>query len=700
MVINEVESNGDQVADWVELKNRPPPRSNVSGWKILDNDPAHVATPVVVPAGTTIPAGGYYADLHRDLAEPGLRPRRRRQRHAAPAGRHHPGGHHDLDRARRDHLGRCPDGTGDFRATTASTRGLSNACSPIRINEVESADGSPGDWVELMNISADPVDVAGYVVKDNDDAHAYAIPAATSIAAKGYLVLDESALGFDLGDADAVRLYGADGTTLIEQYSWTAPAAQSYARCKDGLGDFKDTKAPTRGAVNSCPGLETSPWPGGQSVSYADLTDTFLQDLSGLAFDPADPDVLWASQNKKGTLFKLTRDENDNFVPAGGWPKDPLYADGTGAPDTEGITIGPDGFVYLASERNNSASGVSRMSILRYDPSATGPTVAATNEWNLTSQIPAAGANLGLEGVAFVPDGYLTANGFKDQSTDATYHPASYPHHGTGLYFVAVEDTGDLIAFALDSDGTTSHKIATIDSGFEHLADVTFDAELQRVWAVTDDTHDGRTSQLKIDGSGTFVVDTAYDRPVGMPNLNNEGLAIAPQSTCVDGTKEVLWSDDGDTDGHSLRRGTISCTVLPTTPQVVTFTGTPPLAARVGQTWGVTTSGGASGNPVVVSIASGSAAVCSLTGSTVRFDRPGTCVVDAAQSGNASYDAGLGLAHGHGLRGTGPEPGHHGHADQRAPQVGRLVVGAGQGELHLQRTQCRADDRVSVPGRR
>ena len=159
----------------------------------------------------------------------------------------------------------------------------------------------------------------------------------------------------------------------------------------------------------------------------ADLTDTFLQDLSGLAFDPADPDVLWAAQNKKGTLFKLTRDENDNFVPASGWPKDPLYADGTGAPDTEGITIGPDGFVYLASERNNAASGVSRMSILRYDPSATGTTITATNEWNLTSQIPAAGANLGLEGVAFVPDGYLTANGFKDQSTDATYNPATLP---------------------------------------------------------------------------------------------------------------------------------------------------------------------------------------------------------------------------------------------------------------------------------
>ena len=50
-----------------------------------------------------------------------------------------------------------------------------------------------------------------------------------------------------------------------------------------------------------------------------------------------------------------------------------------------------------------------------------------------------------------------------------------------------------------------------------------------------------------------------------MPNLNNEGIAFAPQSSCVAGRKEVVWSDDGDTDGHSLRSGTVPCEVLPTT---------------------------------------------------------------------------------------------------------------------------------------
>jgi hypothetical protein len=568
VAINEVESNGDQVADWVELKNLGSTPVNVSGWKIVDGDASHAATPVVVPADTTIPAGGHYAIYTEINQSPGFGlgvgdsvnlflPDGTTQVDTTTWGAHP-----------ATTWGRCPDGTGEFRETTTSTRGLANACSPIRINEIESDGGSPGDWVELKNIGTAPVDLSGWVFKDSADAGGYVLPAGTTIAAGGYRVLEVADFGFGLGGADSARLYDAS-STLVESYSWTAHAVQTFGRCKDGVGEFTDTRAATKGAANACPGLDTQPWPGSQSVATADLAGTFVQDLSGLAFDPSDPDVLWAAQNKVGTLFKLVR-EGSTWVPASGWPKDPKFPGGVGAPDSEGITIGPDGFVYLASERDNSASGVSRMSILRYDPATTATTLTPTNEWNLTSKIPAAGANLGLEGVTWVPDSYLVAGGFVDQSTGAAYTPSSYPRHGTGLYVVAVEDTGDLHAFALDNDGTTSHLVATIDGGFPHLADVSFDPERGRLWAVTDDTHDGKTALLKLDASGAFVVDVAYDRPVGMPNLNNEGLAIAPQSRCVAGFKEVVWADDGDTGGNSLRTGTISCTApAPTQTAVV-----------------------------------------------------------------------------------------------------------------------------------
>jgi hypothetical protein len=44
-----------------------------------------------------------------------------------------------------------------------------------------------------------------------------------------------------------------------------------------------------------------------------------------------------------------------------------------------------------------------------------------------------------------------------------------------------------------------------------------------------------------------------------MPNLANEGIAIAPESQCDAGQKPFFWSDDGETNGHALRADTIPC---------------------------------------------------------------------------------------------------------------------------------------------
>ncbi len=589
--INEVESNGDKIADWVELTNTGTSTVDVSGWKIVDADASHAATPVVIPAKTTIAPGAFYAIYTEVNQSPGFG-----LGGADSATLYLADGTTKVDSYEwtahaATTYGRCPDGTGDFRTTTTSTRGASNACSPVRLNEI-----GP-DWVELANIGDAPLDISGWTLKDSGDTGAYTFPSGTTVPAKGYRVVESGAsgFGFSLGTGDSVRLFGADGT-VVESYTWTNPATVTYGRCKDGVGDFVDTRAATKGSANACPGLDTEPWPGSQDVRTADLESTFVQDLSGLVFDPKNPDVLWAAQNKLGTLFKLVRD-GQSWVPAttDGWAKGktPTYLDGTGAPDTEGLTIGPDGFIYAASERNNSANKDSRMSILRYAPDTADTTLKATDEWNLTSQIPAAGANLGLEGVTWVPDTFLVAGGFVDQSTGKTYKPSDYPLHGTGLYVVAVEDTGALHAFALDSTGGTSHKVATISSGFAHLADVTFDPERQRLWAVTDDTHDGKTSLLQLKG-GTFTVAEAYDRPAAMPNLNNEGFALAPQSRCVDGVKEVVWSDDGDTGGHSIRSGTITCTAATVPvdpqpepePQPVPVDRTPPAVEITGVTSG------------------------------------------------------------------------------------------------------------------
>ncbi len=74
--------------------------------------------------------------------------------------------------------------------------------------------------------------------------------------------------------------------------------------------------------------------------------------------------------------------------------------------------------------------------------------------------------------------------------------------------------------------------------------------------------------------------------------------------------------------------------------QAITFTSTAPAAATVGgATYGVTASGGASGNAVTFTIDATASSVCSISSSTVTFIGAGTCVIDANQLGNANYNA-------------------------------------------------------------
>jgi hypothetical protein len=315
-------------------------------------------------------------------------------------------------------------------------------------------------------------------------------------------------------------------------------------------------------------------WPGEQGVQVADAGGLFRENLSGLAYQAsgsAAPGVLWAARNGPGSVYRLVRDGSI-------WTPDPdndwgdgkrvRYPDGSGEPDAEGITFTGSGdrlALYVASERNNQVRDVSRNSVLRFDPGAPGATLVATHEWDLTQDIPGTGANAGIEAITFIPDPFLVSGGFRDEGVGGVYAPARYPNNGGGLFFVGVEATGMIYGYALNHTDGSFSRIATLSSGLPAVMALEFDSGSGTLWAVCDDGCDGRAALLAIgDGAGsgragTFVVTGFIDRPTGMPNLNNEGFALAPLAECVGGTRPVFWSDDNETDGHSLRRGALAC---------------------------------------------------------------------------------------------------------------------------------------------
>jgi len=609
--INEVTSAG---ADTVELANVSTLPIDITGWEYVDGDPSHTPTVIPNPSATTIPAHGY---VTFDSTAFGL----------GSGDSVHlllPDGTTAVDDvtwtgAVTDDA-RCPDGLGAFTTLTTQSFGASNttACASsggsgsggtdagnppstdwqdVKINEVD----SDTDTVELVNTGANPVDVSAWKATDSDPSHTATTitPSAATVPAGGFVTF-HSPFGLGAG-GDAVDLFLADGTTAVDSVTWTADEAEpgSYARCPaDGTGAFLHVTASSFGSSNATacqtPYLATpsggtvpcdteaptgtgpaiaggTAWPGSQDAHVSDTRCAFVttrsgQDVSGLVFDPSDPDVLWAAKNKSH-VYKLVK-QNGLWVPDTtddwGAGKETVFADGTGQPDSEAITVGGDGAIYMTTERDNADKNVPRDTVLRFDQDSnpTGATLTPTAEWDFTAAElgldPATDANLGFEGITYVPDSALVADGFVDQSTHAAYDPAGYAGHGSGLYFLAVEKTAHILAYALSTGGAV-HRVADIATGMPAIAETQWDADSNALWAIADNTSSGSTELLRVDASGAFAVDKVYDRPTGLPDDNLEGFAIAPSSTCVNGQKEVVRSDDGNNGGHSLWSGTIDC---------------------------------------------------------------------------------------------------------------------------------------------
>ncbi|WP_439661790.1 esterase-like activity of phytase family protein [Lentzea sp. HUAS TT2] len=292
-------------------------------------------------------------------------------------------------------------------------------------------------------------------------------------------------------------------------------------------------------ALAVSPAQAAATWPGDSATKTADGTNVFGKNLSGVSFESQN--VVWAVKNGPSTLYRL--------VPNGStWKVDQKrslkFANGQGDPDTEGVVSTPDG-LFVAVERDNDDSDVSTPMILKY---GTGSNAVA--EWDLGG-MPEVDPNDGPEAISWVPDSYLVQNGFKDDS-GKTYNPSDHPGHGSGLFFVGLEATGEVYVYALQ--GTSAKLLSRFASGQSQVMDLEFDGA--KLWAICDNNCSGRTTTLAI-SSGKFKVTATYNRPSKLPNVNLEGFAIAPN--CVGGKKTVLWSDDDNTSSHALHSGTLNC---------------------------------------------------------------------------------------------------------------------------------------------
>ncbi|HHT24064.1 MAG TPA: LPXTG cell wall anchor domain-containing protein, partial [Clostridiaceae bacterium] len=257
IVINEVESedaNGGK--DWVELYNYSTEDVNISGWIISDDKGLarlDDGSTNPFPEATIIKAGEFLV-FDVDVAP-----------YNFGLGKNDAVNLYDQDKNLIDSMsytghaldtwGRVPDGTGAFVETLAS-KGQVNVEntnivedeyieSTLKINEIETNHDVFEDYVEIINIGEQPVDISGWYIMDDDPvghASQFIPVAAGTIIEPGQLFVFDtnSHFTFGLGKNDTVTLRNPEGK-IADQYTWSGGhPAGTWSRVPDGTGDFRD----------------------------------------------------------------------------------------------------------------------------------------------------------------------------------------------------------------------------------------------------------------------------------------------------------------------------------------------------------------------------------------------------------------------------------------------------------------------------
>ena len=85
-----------------------------------------------------------------------------------------------------------------------------------------------------------------------------------------------------------------------------------------------------------------------------------------------------------------------------------------------------------------------------------------------------------------------------------------------------------------------------------------FDTDSGYLWSGCDNHCEGRMNVFSLN-KGSFSNIATFNRPSTMPNYNNEGFSLLPDSECVSGMKAVFWSDDDCDNGHAIYQDTVPC---------------------------------------------------------------------------------------------------------------------------------------------
>jgi hypothetical protein len=133
---------------------------------------------------------------------------------------------------------------------------ISNPQRTIVINEVLAHTDDPAvDYIELFNYSATAVNVGGCILTDDPSTNKFFIPTNTIITPRGFLLYDQTQLGFSLSSGgETVYLKNTNATRVLDAFRFRGQAnGVATGRYPDGSPSYSELSLKTPGARNARP---------------------------------------------------------------------------------------------------------------------------------------------------------------------------------------------------------------------------------------------------------------------------------------------------------------------------------------------------------------------------------------------------------------------------------------------------------------
>ena len=286
IVITEIVANSPESPDveYVEILNVGPGAQELTGWFILDNDNTHdrcYLDGTLDPGEYRVVAG--FIDAFSERYPDALAQLNPDQFDSETAGTgfglgdggdeirlFRPGGPGDVfvhgytfgPQGEEIPFGYVPEDSDAPEHITVPTPGRNNELAATRsavcINEflTTSQNGGIDDWIELYNRGPLAVDIGGWHLSDSaGQPTRYTFPTGTLLPAGGFLVLDETVLGFSISStgSEVIVLTHADGETGQDYFDYGLQFPDvTRGRFPDGAPYWRFFASPTPESRNGC----------------------------------------------------------------------------------------------------------------------------------------------------------------------------------------------------------------------------------------------------------------------------------------------------------------------------------------------------------------------------------------------------------------------------------------------------------------